>query len=59
LTLKWNSTPGVGYQVQFKDDLGDPLWQPLSGPATVVGSQGSIIDWSPAIDPRFYRIVSY
>jgi Tol biopolymer transport system component len=59
LTLNWSSAPGAGYQVQFKNNLSDPRWQLLSGPATVVGSQGSIIDPSPAAAQRFYRIVSF
>jgi hypothetical protein len=59
VTLTWPSVSGVGYQVQFKNSLSDPQWQPLNGPATVVGNQGSIIDFSPAAVQRFYRIVSF
>jgi Tol biopolymer transport system component len=59
LTLTWPSVVGVGYQVQYKNDLNDPEWLPLSGTATVVGSQGSIIDLSPSATQRFYRILSY
>jgi len=58
--LTWNSAlPGAGYQVQFKNDLADPLWQNLTEPATVVGSQGQIIDLAPNGTQRFYRIESY
>jgi len=59
LTLTWPSVVGVGYQVQYKNDLNDPEWLPLGGTATVVGSQGSIIDLSPSATQRFYRILSY
>jgi hypothetical protein len=57
--LTWPSVPGTGYQVQFTKSLTDPQWQPLSGPATIVGNQGQIIDCSPDATQRFYRIVSY
>jgi hypothetical protein len=59
LTLTWVSVPGGGYQVQFKNNLTDPQWQPLDSPATVVGSQGQIIDFSPGPVSRFYRLVSF
>jgi hypothetical protein len=59
LMLSWSSTPGAGYQVQFKNNLTDPEWQPLDGPATVVGTQGQIIDFSPGVSQRFYRLVSF
>jgi Tol biopolymer transport system component len=59
LRLSWSATPGAGYQVQFKNNLTDPEWQPLDGPATVVGAQGQIIDLFPGATQRFYRIVSF
>jgi Tol biopolymer transport system component len=59
LMLSWSSTPGVGYQVQFKNNLTDPEWQPLNTPPTVVGNQGQIMDLSPDAGSRFYRIVSF
>jgi Tol biopolymer transport system component len=59
LTLTWSSGTGVGYQVQFKNNRTDPTWLPLNAPATVVGGQGSIIDFSPAVLQRFYRVVSF
>lgn len=58
-TLTWWSEPGAGYQVQFKNNLGDPQWQNLNGRATVVGNQGQIVDLAPNGTQRFYRIVSY
>jgi hypothetical protein len=59
LTLTWSSVMGAGDQVQFKNSLTDPEWQPVGGPATVVGNQGSAIDFSPGVEQRFYRIVSF
>jgi Tol biopolymer transport system component len=59
LLLSWSATPGAGYQVQFKDNLTDPDWQTLAGSVTVVGAQGQIVDPSPSVTQRFYRIVSF
>jgi len=59
LILTWASAAGGSYQVQFKNNLTDPAWQPLPGPATVVGNQGQIIDFTPGAAQRFYRVVSY
>ncbi len=59
LILTWASAAGGSYQVQFKNNLTDPAWQPLQGPATVVGNQGQIIDFTPGATQRFYRVVSY
>jgi hypothetical protein len=59
LILTWSPAAGGSYQVQFKNNLTDPAWQPLESPATVVGNQGQIIDFSPAAAQRFYRIVSF
>ena len=59
VTLTWSATAGAGYQVQFTDDLSDPQWQVLDGPATIVGAQGQILDPAPGASQRFYRVVSY
>lgn len=55
--LTWPALPGKSYQVQFKTNLNDPAWLPLSGPITVLGSQASFKD-APANHTRFYRIVA-
>jgi Tol biopolymer transport system component len=59
LILSWPSAPGVGYQVQFKNNLTDLEWQTLESPATVVGHQDQIIDFSPNGTNRFYRMISF
>jgi hypothetical protein len=45
--------------VQFKNNLLDPVWQPLSGTVTVVGDRGYATDLAPSPDQRFYRILAY
>jgi hypothetical protein len=58
-TLLWQAVPGVGYQVQFKNSLTDPEWEVLPDPATVVGTQGQIIDLTPTGKQRYYRLISF
>ena len=59
VVLSWPSSPGTGYQVQFKNNLTDPVWQPLDNPATVVGGQGQAMDYAPDPTNRFYRLISF
>ena len=55
-TINWPLAPGKSYRVQYKDDLGDPTWHDLSGSITQVGSQGRVVDLTPATGQRWYRI---
>ena len=55
-TLTWTATPGVAYQVLFKDNLTDAVWQTLNGSITIVGSLGQAVDFTPNPAHRFYRI---
>ncbi len=57
--LTWTERPGETYEVQYKDNLGDPVWQPVSGTVTIDGNQASITDLTPANGQRFYRVVAY
>jgi hypothetical protein len=58
-TLLWQVTPGNFYQVQFKNELSDPAWQPLTSGLIIVGAQGYFNDPAPPAGHRFYRIVSF
>jgi Tol biopolymer transport system component len=58
-TLTWPVVSGKSYQVQFKNNLIDPVWQPLNGTVTVVGDRGYATDLAPSPDQRFYRILAY
>lgn len=57
-TLTWPVSPGRTYQVQFKDNLNDSVWQNINGDVTLVGAQGYVTDFAPSAGQRFYRIVS-
>jgi Tol biopolymer transport system component len=58
-TLTWPSRPGETYEVQFKDDLGEPSWQQVSGSVVIDGNQASLTDLAPASGQRFYRVLAY
>jgi Tol biopolymer transport system component len=54
----WTATPGKSYQVQFKENVEDPLWNSLPGKVVANGTTASEMDDStgPA-SHRFYRAV--
>ena len=57
LTVAWQTIPGHTYRVEFKNDLNDPSWMPLSGDMTAgSGSMSVNLDITGA-PGRFYRIL--
>src|SRR6185503_4196128 len=57
LTIAWQTTPGHTYRVEFKNDLGDSSWTPLSAEMTAgSGSMSINLDITSAPE-RFYRIL--
>jgi hypothetical protein len=50
---------GMSYQVQFKNNLTDAMWQVVNGNVTVIGSQGYITDLAPGPAQKFYRVMAY
>jgi len=56
--INWTATPGISYQVQFTDDLNDPVWQAVNGNMIFVGNYGQVIDLTPAANQRFYRVIT-
>lgn len=58
-TLAWPLAAGKVYQVQFKTNLTDAVWQNLPVDFNVSGGTGYVSDPSPVTaGQRFYRIVS-
>ena len=55
--LTWPVISGKFYQVQYKDDLADPVWHNLSSGATQVGNLGQAVDTIPNQSQRFYRVL--
>jgi hypothetical protein len=56
--ITWTPQSGKSYQVQFKNNLSDPVWQVLNGSGTVSNNQQSVTDPAPA-GQRFYRVVAH
>jgi Tol biopolymer transport system component len=54
--LTWPAVPGRSYQVQFKNNLTDALWQTLTGNVTILGNDGFATDLASS-PQRFYRVV--
>ncbi len=57
--LGWTTVSGGSYQVQFKNQLADPVWQPVPGqPVSVGTNQMSLTDTTlNGSRQRFYRVV--
>jgi len=58
-TLTWPAALGATYQVQFKNNLTDAVWQTLNGNTWVAGNQGYATDLAPNAGQRFYRVVTF
>ncbi len=56
LLLNWQSTVGLTYQLEYKDNLTDPAWTPLGG--TVPGTGGALTLTNNLGDSpqRFFRL---
>jgi Tol biopolymer transport system component len=57
--LYWPFVPGNNYNVQFKNNLNDPLWQSLPGGFTNIGVKAWQQDLFPTNSQRLYRILAY
>jgi Tol biopolymer transport system component len=57
LAVSWPLASGAAYQVEYKTNLTDPVWQVLTGSPAFIGDTGYINDTAPAASQRFYRIV--
>ncbi len=60
LTLTWPTLAGKSYQVQFKTNLSNALWQGLGPPRLATGASLSTTETIlPGIEPqRYYRIIT-
>ena len=57
--LWWPSTPGKTYQVQFKDNLDDPVWLDLSGTTSDSHYRSALQISTSGTSHKFYRVVSF
>ena len=56
LILSWTSFTGQSYQLQFKNNLNDPVWQPLGAPILGTGSPISVTNDLTSPTQRFFRL---
>jgi len=57
VSFSFGTLAGRQYQVQYKDDLGLPDWQPLGGVYLGTGSPVVVMDAIDSHPQRFYRVV--
>jgi hypothetical protein len=58
LILSWTSFTGQSYQIQFKNNLNDPVWQPLGAPIPGTGSPLSATNALSSSTQRFFRLTA-
>jgi len=57
-TVLWSAVPGKSYQVQFKNETGDPNWTTLPNIVTASGTTAAAVDNSGGFPShRFYRVM--
>ncbi|MDB6019586.1 MAG: hypothetical protein JWR19_4075 [Pedosphaera sp.] len=57
LTLTWNAISGQVYRVEYKTNLFDAAWTPLSGDVTALTDTASKTDSTLIDSQRFYNII--
>jgi rhamnogalacturonyl hydrolase YesR len=55
-TLSWPTLAGQNYQVEYKDNLDDATWSPLTVPLAGTGNLLNVIDYEGNTPHRFYRL---
>jgi hypothetical protein len=57
--ISWTSAPGVTYQIQYREKIGDSVWQNVSLPLVGTGARITVSDYAPAGSAeRYYRVVT-
>jgi hypothetical protein len=56
LILSWTSVAGQTYQLEYKDDLTVPAWNPMGSPITGTGGPLSITNDITASAQRYFRL---
>ena len=56
IILSWPAVVNRSYRAEYKANLADPSWLPLSAGSFVSGNQGFAYDNSPGSAQRFYRV---
>ncbi|MDB6125380.1 MAG: hypothetical protein JWQ71_4373 [Pedosphaera sp.] len=56
-TITWSAILGQSYRVEYKTNLTDVIWTPLSGDIISQGNAASKADSGPATVQRFYHVI--
>jgi hypothetical protein len=56
LAFAWPTFPGQTYQIEYKDNLDDPVWIPLSVPLAGNGALLSLTNYVGSSPHRFFRL---
>ena len=54
--VTWNSTPGISYRVQYKDNLSATDWSDINPVVTATNNSSSITNVVGSAPQRFYRV---
>ncbi len=57
ISFSFDTVAGATYRVEYKDDLNDPTWHPLTADQVADGSVQQITDDANVNPHRFYRVV--
>ena len=58
IVLTWSATPGDSYQMLYKTNLDQTLWNNLNGPITATNTLMTTFDQIGPDPQRFYQILS-
>lgn len=57
MILRWESTPGHTYQVEYSDNLTDEIWRTIDPPITASGTVTTLpMSYDPEVKRRFFRV---
>ena len=56
--IQWPAVVGKTSQIQYTDNLKNPVWHTLPAAVHFIGSQRATTDLSPSPTQRYYRIIS-
>jgi hypothetical protein len=57
MNFTFNSLPGQSYQLEYKNNLGDPQWTTTGSPVAGTGDTITLTDGMTTQPQRFYRLV--
>ena len=56
--IRWASTPGARYRVQYRTSLTEGVWKDLPDEVLAIGTAAAGLDTTSADQARFYRVIA-